>query len=152
MSIVNCAKFGGYMNLYENVKAIAKEKGYSINRLEKELGFARSYISKFKNITPSMDKVQKIADFLGVSVDYLLIGKEKEIGGQTLTSKDERDIAKDLDDIMKKIESGEDGPLRYNGDEIDAESLALLKDAIGMSLRHLKIINKEKYNPNKNKK
>ena len=25
MSIVNCAKFGGYMNLYENVKAIAKE-------------------------------------------------------------------------------------------------------------------------------
>lgn len=90
------------MGLYENVKEIAKEKGYSINRLEKELGFARSYISKFKNITPSMDKVQKIADFLGVSVDYLLIGKEKEIGGQTLTSKDERDIAKDLDDIMKK--------------------------------------------------
>lgn len=91
------------MSLYENVKAIAKEKGYSINRLEKELGFARSYISKFKTITPSMDKVQKIADFLGVSVDYLLTGTEKEIGKQILTSKDERDIAKDLESIMSKL-------------------------------------------------
>ena len=70
----------------------------------------------------------------------------------TLTSKDERDIAKDLDNIMEKIQNGEDGPLRFNGDEIDPESLEFLRDAIGMSLRHLKIINKEKYNPYKNKK
>ena len=66
------------MGLYENVREAAKEKGYSINRLEKELGFARSYISKFKNITPSADKLQKIADVLGVSVDYLLTGEEKK--------------------------------------------------------------------------
>ena len=65
------------MGLYENVREAAKEKGYSINRLEKELGLARSYISKFKNITPSADKLQKIADVLGVSVDYLLTGEEK---------------------------------------------------------------------------
>ena len=75
--------------------------------------------------------------------------QQKEI---TLTPKDERDIAKDLDALMDKIESGEDSPLRYNGEEIDEESKELLRDAIGMSLRHLKIINKEKYNPRKNKK
>ena len=57
------------MNLYESVKKVAKEKGYSINRLEQELGFPRSYIGKFKNITPGTDKIQKIADFLGVSVE-----------------------------------------------------------------------------------
>ena len=66
------------MGLYENVKETAKSKGYSINRLEQELGFARSYISKFKNITPSADKIQKIADFLGVSSEYLLTGDNKE--------------------------------------------------------------------------
>ena len=66
------------MSLYENIKTIAKSKGYSINRLEKELGFARSYISKFQTITPSMDKVQKIADFLEVSVEYLTTGQEPE--------------------------------------------------------------------------
>lgn len=79
MSIVNCAKFGGFtMGLYENVREAAKEKGYSINRLEKELGFARSYIGKFKTITPSIDKIQKIADFLDVTTDYLMSGEEKE--------------------------------------------------------------------------
>ena len=36
------------MGLYENVKEAAKRKGYSINRLEQELGFARSYIAKLK--------------------------------------------------------------------------------------------------------
>ncbi len=66
------------MGLYENVREAAKEKGYSINRLEKELGFARSYIGKFKTITPSIDKIQKIADFLDVTTDYLMSGEEKE--------------------------------------------------------------------------
>lgn len=65
------------MGLYENVREAAKEKGYSINRLEKELGFARSYIGKFKTITPSIDKIQKIADFLDVTTDYLMSGEEK---------------------------------------------------------------------------
>ena len=69
-----------------------------------------------------------------------------------LTARDERDIAKDLDNIMAKIRSGEDSPLRYNGQEIDERSLNLLESAIEMSLRDLKTINKEKYNPHKNNK
>lgn len=70
------------MSLYENVKFVAKSKGYSINQLEKELGFARSYISKFQKITPSMDKVQKIADFLGVSADYLMKGPKTDTASE----------------------------------------------------------------------
>lgn len=53
---------------------------------------------------------------------------------------------------MAKIRSGEDSPLRYNGQEIDERSLNLLESAIEMSLRDLKTINKEKYNPHKNNK
>lgn len=66
------------MDLYERIKIIAKSKGYSINSLEKEAGFPRSYILKFKRITPSVDKMQKIADVLGVTVDYLMTGEDKE--------------------------------------------------------------------------
>lgn len=97
---------------------------------------------------PRMGKVQRLADYFGVGKTDLI--DEKSTDG--LTSRDERDIAKDLDALMNKIETGDDSPLRYNGEEIDAESKELLRDAIGMSLRHLKIINKEKYNPRKNKK
>lgn len=138
------------MGLYENVKEAAKSKGYSINKLEKELGFARSYISKFKNITPSADKVQKIADFLGVTSEYLLTGTDDV--GSSLTAKDNRDIAKDLDSIMEKLTSGEDGPASYNGEELSPEAAELFRDELEIALKRLKIINKEKYTPKKYKK
>lgn len=64
------------MGLYENIRDIAKTKGVSINRLEKELGFARSSISKFNKNTPSVEKLQQIAEYLNVTVDYLVSGKE----------------------------------------------------------------------------
>lgn len=137
------------MGLYENVREAAKKKGYSINRLEKELGFARSYIGKFKTITPSIDKIQKIADFLDVTTDYLMSGNKTE---NILTSKDNRDIAKDLDAIMAKLSNKEDGPVSYNGENLSDESMDLFKEELEIALKRLKLINKEKYNPNKNKK
>lgn len=141
------------MGLYENVKSAAKEKGYSINRLEKELGFSRSYVSKFRSITPSADKIQKIADFLDVSSEYLLTGENisKSVNNQ-LTKKDERDIAKDMDAIRSKLLNGADGPLSYDGEPIPKEDAELLLGQIELMIRRLKPINKEKYNPNKNKK
>lgn len=138
------------MSTYDVIKRLCDEKQLAITALEKELGFGRGSIGKLRSSNTSAERLQKIADYFGVTVAYLMTGEEKK--ETTLTPRDERDIAKDLDEIMNKIESGEDGPLRYNGDEIDSESLELLRDAIGMSLKHLKIINKEKYNPNKNKK
>lgn len=54
------------MGLYERIKEVANRKGYSINRLEKELGFPRSSISKYNKNVPSMEKIQKIADLLNV--------------------------------------------------------------------------------------
>lgn len=137
------------MGLYENVREAAKKKGYSINRLEKELGFARSYIGKFKTITPSIDKIQKIADFLDVTTDYLMSGNKTE---NILTSKDNRDIAKDLDAIMAKLSNKEAGPVSYNGENLSDESMDLFKEELEIALKRLKLINKEKYNPNKNKK
>ena len=59
------------MGLYEQIKEIAKSKGYSINKLEQELGFARSSINKFNKNKPSIDKLQQIAEFLNVSVNDL---------------------------------------------------------------------------------
>ena len=138
------------MGLYENVKEAAKSKGYSINRLEKELGFARSYIAKFKNITPSADKIQKIADFLEVSVEYLMTGEQPK--SQELTHKDMKDITKDVESIMQKLSDKENGPASYNGQDLSPESMDLFKEELEIALKRLKIINKEKYNPNKNKK
>ena len=140
------------MGLYENVKTAANAKGYSINRLEKELGFARSYIGKFKTITPSVDKIQKIADFLGVSTDYLMTGKEDIQPDPQLNARDKRDIAKDLESIMEKLNNQEEGPASFDGQDIPEDDRELFATQLEAMLVRLKKINKDLYNPNKNKK
>ena len=140
------------MGLYENVKKAANAKGYSINRLEKEWGFARSYIGKFKTITPSVDKIQKIADFLGVSTDYLMTGKEDVPQAPQLNARDKRDIAKDLESIMEKLNNQEDGPASFDGQDIPEDDRELFAAQLEAMLVRLKKINKDLYNPNKNKK
>lgn len=147
--------------MYKIFEELCKENGVTPYRVCKETGITTATISNWKagRYTPKADKMQKIADYFGVSLEYLMTGEVLTVSIQSqestkseLTARDERDIAKDLDNIMAKIRSGEDSPLRYNGQEIDERSLNLLESAIGMSLRDLKTINKEKYNPHKNNK
>lgn len=133
------------MGLYETIRDIAKSKGYSVNRLEQELGFARSSINKFNKNKPSVDKLQKIAELLDVSVDYLMTGTEDKKESPVLTARDERDIAKDLNRIMEKLSAGEEGPASYDGEELDPEAAELFRDELDLALRRLKIVNKEKY-------
>lgn len=96
---------------------------------------------------PRMGKVQRLADYFGIGKTDLIDEKSFD----TLTSNDERDITKDLDRIMAEIRKGDNGPLYYNGVEIDNASINLLQNAIEFALRETKKENKIKYNPNKNK-
>ena len=109
--------------LYSNVKRICDKKGISVGKLEKELGLSNGSISKWRNSTPKYDRLQKIADYFNVSVDFLMNGNENESNTPELTPKDERDIAKSLDHIMNEIRKGDDAPLYYNGIEIDEEEV-----------------------------
>ena len=58
--------------LYDNVKSICEEKGIPISKLEDDLQFPRSYICKWNKNEPGIRKVQKVADYLGVTIDELL--------------------------------------------------------------------------------
>lgn len=139
------------MTTFERIEKLRKEAGLSQGKLEKELGFSNGSISKWKNSNPTYERLQKVANFFNVPIEYLASGENEE-PSQKLTSRDERDIAKDLDRIMGEICKGDDSPLYYNGIEIDNASLSLLQNAIEYALRETKKENKVKYNPNKNKK
>lgn len=66
------------MTLRDRVKALCKQHGISLNKLEMECGFAKGYLSKLDKSTPNMAYLQKIANYFDVTTDYLLTGKEKE--------------------------------------------------------------------------
>ena len=63
--------------LYDNVKAICESKNISISKLEDELNFPRSYICKWNKNEPGIRKVQRVADYLGVSIEELLTRDKK---------------------------------------------------------------------------
>lgn len=63
------------MPIVDVVKALCKNSNMSVLRLEKEIGFAEGTIKRWDTNRPSIDKVQAVADYFGVSVDYLL-GRE----------------------------------------------------------------------------
>lgn len=142
------------MSTYEVIKQLCDEHGIALTALEKELGFGRGSLGKLKSGGTSAKRLQKIADYFGVSINYLMNGEttEKINNPSQLSTKDERDIAKDMENIRQKLMNGADGPLSYDGEPVPAEDAELLLGQIELMMRRLKPINKEKYNPNKNKK
>ena len=131
------------------IRTLCTKNGISIKKLEKELGFSNGSLAK--SATIKAERLQKIAEFFGVSVDYLMTGEEQS-NKVELNARDERDIAKDLNNIMQKLQDGENGPASYDGEELSPEAMELFREELEIALKRLKIVNKEKYTPNKYKK
>lgn len=70
------------MNSVERVKTICKDRKIPISKLERDLGYSNGYIGQLRKGTFPNDRLKEIADYFGVSVDYLMTGKEKA-GGET---------------------------------------------------------------------
>lgn len=60
--------------LGEKIKRLRKEKGYSLEKLAEMADTSKSYVWELENrdsSNPAAEKLKKIADALGVTVDYL---------------------------------------------------------------------------------
>ena len=130
--------------------------GMTQEELARKLGYRnKSTIAKIENGTNDIvqSKVIDFANALNTTVVYLM-GWEAEAPEEkpAFTARDERDIKKDLDNIMEKLTAGEAGPASYDGENLDPDAAELFKDELEIALRRLKLINKEKYTPKKYKK
>ncbi|MEN2665813.1 helix-turn-helix transcriptional regulator [Listeria aquatica] len=60
------------MAIYERIKQLANKDGITIKELETKLGFVKNSLYKWKKASPSIDRVEKVASYFNVSVDFLL--------------------------------------------------------------------------------
>lgn len=58
--------------IYDRIKDIAQKKGITITQMEKELGLSKGNTCKWNEKEPGIRKVQKVADYLNVSIEELL--------------------------------------------------------------------------------
>lgn len=86
------------MTVYERIESLRKERKISQGNLEKELGFSNGSISKWKTSMPKPERLQKIADYFGVTVDYLMTGNEKEGGEKYYINDETASIAQEIFD------------------------------------------------------
>ncbi|MGF9822558.1 helix-turn-helix transcriptional regulator [Brevibacillus agri] len=143
------------MSLGSRIKGIRKLRNLTQREIASQLEMGRSNFGHIENdrVVPSSDDLQKIADILQTTTDYLL-GRTEDpnIPSSTsaLTPKEERDIIKDLERIMADLESNQ--ALAFHGEPIDDDERELLRASLENSLRIAKLVAKKKFTPKKYRK
>lgn len=86
--------------MYSIFEELLQKRGVSTYKVAKDTGIAQSVFSSWKNgiSTPKQDKMQKIADYFNVSVEYLMTGKEKEGGEKYYLNEETSQIAQEIFD------------------------------------------------------
>lgn len=83
---------------YDNVRKICKEKGTSISVVLTALGRSTGATSSWKaGRMPKLDILMEMADYLNVSLDYLVYGKQSGLSNEL------NDDELELLDIYRKI-------------------------------------------------
>lgn len=143
----------------DRLKQLRKDFGLTQLDLSKKIGIVRSAISNYETnrTMPDPTTLNQLAQLFDVSTDYLLgrvdtYSKNSCIPNNDsfspkFTNKDEKDIAKKLEQIISSMNT-DNGLMLYNND-LDEETKELLIASIERTLRQAKLIAKEKFTPKK---
>ena len=95
-------------SLYDKVETLRKEKGISQRILEMELGFSNGSISKWKKSMPTIERIQKLADYFNVPIEYLTDNNYKKVfdaitSYKTKEQEEADQRLKELFDLYEKV-------------------------------------------------
>lgn len=155
---------------YDLYLELCKERNISPTRAAIEMGISKATPTTWKKrgLTPQGETLNKIATYFGVSTDYLLgnvsepffqldndrilqdINSYETESTSTLTDRDRRDIARDLERIMEALDTA--GDLQFDGDPMSDEARESIRAAMKLGLEAAKLKNKERFTPKKFRK
>ena len=90
------------MTLRDRIKELCEKNGVSMNKLESDCGFGRGYISKLEKSAPNSQKLQKIADYFNISLDYLMTGETNQHTDLSLCLRSRIENDSELRNALKK--------------------------------------------------
>ncbi|QOR83834.1 helix-turn-helix domain-containing protein [Geobacillus stearothermophilus] len=146
-------QFGSY------IRQLREKKGYTVNQLSLYSGVSSAQISRIENGlrgVPKPETIKKLSEALGHSYEDLMqaagyLDDNAQPKLPELTEKDERDIQKELERLIRGLKTGS-GFTAFGGmdiDELDEEDRELLIASLENSLRLAKRIAKQKFTPKK---
>ena len=135
----------------------SKRLRYYLNKFEitqvelaKKLGVGTTSVYNWCNgiKSPRMDKVDAMCDLFHCNRSDLM--EDRAATSSELTARDEKDIAKILEQTKEQLLSQEG--LMFDGDPASPEAINSILDAMQIGMEMAKKKNKEKYTPKKYKK
>lgn len=140
-------------SVYQRYCEVRDKLNYKDSDVSKGANITKSTFSDWKagRYTPKQDKMQRIAEFLGITVDYLMTGEEGPKKNEpSLTPKDQKDIEKILEQTKEQLMNQEG--LMFDGDPASPEAIDSILSAMQIGMEMAKKKNKKKYTPKKYKK
>ncbi|MEV9639158.1 helix-turn-helix transcriptional regulator [Mammaliicoccus sciuri] len=144
--------------LSQRLKSARNRLKLTQEELATKVNTTKSTISNYENghSTPSNEMLVLLCEALHISTDYLLgrtntSKSDGDIKLPELTQKDERDIAKVLENMLNALDS-KDRYAAFDGRDIEdiyEEDRELLKASLENSLRLAKRMEKQKFTPKK---
>ena len=111
---------------FEKIKELSKNRGLSINQLEEKLGYSKNTLYSLKRQNVSTKRLQEIADYLNVSVDYLL-GNTENPSNASSNQPDEKPLI-NVEDISNSV-------MLFSGRELTEEKKKIIQSIIEAYLK-----------------
>lgn len=108
---------------FERVKELAKKRGLSLNALEEKLGYSRNTLYSLKKQNVSLERLEEIADFFEVSLDYLR--------GKT----DNPKIASDKNSKTVDLKEAIAGSMSFDGKPLTEDEINYLADIFELHIK-----------------
>lgn len=102
------------MTVFNRIKILCKEKGIKIREMERDLNMSQNASYKWKEYSPSNTKLIELAEYFGVTPEFILTGNDGK----------EADIKDTLDGIILSLKTS--NSLTFNGNKLDAFSKQML--------------------------
>ncbi|GMA66808.1 helix-turn-helix domain-containing protein [Leuconostoc gelidum] len=108
------------MTLFDRTKEAAQLQGLSVSMLEKRAGISENALYSWRKSSPKSENLQKVADVLHVSTDYLLGRTDEPNHYMTETEKMLSGV-----DLSEAIDRSI--PLTYGGHELDDNDKEIIR-------------------------
>ena len=133
--------------MWEIFELLLKKHDLTIYKFCKLTSTSESTIYTWKKkkskVSPEIATV--ICDFFGVSMDYLMTGKEADANAQpSIQPIENRDLALMMHEIIGDMNDPETSPLYFNGEKLDEKSMAILAEALTSAMKKVEIMRKKK--------
>lgn len=112
----------------EKIKELALKRGISLQKVAEDLGYSINYLYTLKEKTPKSDRLQEIADYFNVSTDYLL----GRTDNPTIANKKEQFFFEGKEVDVEELAST---AMRFNGKPLTEEDKKAIQNIIEIYLR-----------------